>query len=386
MKETLVREPEFKNMLDVLERKAPARPVLYELFLNETLYARLAKAGTDSVGGAGSPGKTGDRHRWEANAAGRGLEPSESVPGFSGPRSQSPFSAAGRMARWRMIAAAMRKAGYDYAPDVANDFKFPKPDFHSKDTLSLNEGASVTDRRSFKKYAWPDPNAFDYSTLSAIESELPEGMRLIVLGPCGVLENAIQLVGFDRLCYLLADDRKLAGDIFDAIGSRLVGYYQRCLAHDAVGAIVGNDDWGFKTQTMLSPRDMREFVFPWHKQIVAAAHEAGRPAILHSCGNLREVMGDIVEDMEYDAKHSFEDIIQPVEEAYEEYGGRIAIMGGMDVDFICRSTPDEVRRRSRAMLERAAGRGGYALGTGNSVPEWLPEENYFAMTSAALEG
>jgi uroporphyrinogen decarboxylase len=29
--------------------------------------------------------------------------------------------------------------------------------------------------------------------------------------------------------------------------------------------------------------------------------------------------------------------------------------------------------------------GGYALGTGNSVPDYVPDEGYFAMTRAALE-
>jgi uroporphyrinogen decarboxylase len=53
------------------------------------------------------------------------------------------------------------------------------------------------------------------------------------------------------------------------------------------------------------------------------------------------------------------------------------------VDFVCRSTPAEVHARSRAMLERAGARGGYALGTGNSVPEYVPLEKYFAMISAA---
>ena len=31
------------------------------------------------------------------------------------------------------------------------------------------------------------------------------------------------------------------------------------------------------------------------------------------------------------------------------------------------------------MLERAEPYGGYALGTGNSVPDYVPDENYFAM-------
>jgi uroporphyrinogen decarboxylase len=37
------------------------------------------------------------------------------------------------------------------------------------------------------------------------------------------------------------------------------------------------------------------------------------------------------------------------------------------------------------MLEISANRGGYGLGTGNSVPEYVPQENYFAMISAAID-
>ncbi len=92
---------------------------------------------------------------------------------------------------------------------------------------------------------------------------------------------------------------------------------------------------------------------------------------------------DIIDDMKYDAKRSYEDNIQPLEEIYERWGGQIAILGWIDVDFICRSTPEEVFNRFCAMLERTAGRSGYALGSGNSIPYYVPEENYFAMIAAA---
>ena len=59
--------------------------------------------------------------------------------------------------------------------------------------------------------------------------------------------------------------------------------------------------------------------------------------------------------------------------------------GGIDLDFVIRAPADEVYRRSRAMLERAASRGGYALGTGNSVPEYLPAGSLFAMHRAARD-
>ena len=41
------------------------------------------------------------------------------------------------------------------------------------------------------------------------------------------------------------------------MGSRFVRYYEICGTFDSVGAMISNDDWGFKTQTMLSVGDMR---------------------------------------------------------------------------------------------------------------------------------
>jgi uroporphyrinogen decarboxylase len=94
---------------------------------------------------------------------------------------------------------------------------------------------------------------------------------------------------------------------------------------------------------------------------------------------------DIIQDMHFDGRHSYEDKIIPVEEAYEKYHDRIAIIGGIDVNFMCESTPGKVYGRSKAMLERVSERGGFALGTGNSVPEYMPEENFFALIRAALD-
>ena len=147
--------------------------------------------------------------------------------------------------------------------------------------------------------------------------------------------------------------------------------------------MISNDDWGFKTQTMLPPEMLREFVFPWHKKIVQTIHKVGKPAILHSCGNLDKVMDDVINDMNYDAKHSFEDEIISVEDAYERWGDSIAILGGIDLDFLVRGSKEKIVKRSKGLLKQTRDRGGYALGSGNSIPPYVPFENYFAMLSAA---
>ena len=94
------------------------------------------------------------------------------------------------------------------------------------------------------------------------------------------------LLGYEGISYLLADDEALVADMFDAVGSRLVEYNERQASYDSVGAIVMGEDMGFKTQTLLSPRVYRKYVFPWHKRLVDAVHQHDKPILLHSCGNL----------------------------------------------------------------------------------------------------
>lgn len=339
-------DPDFENLAAVLRCERPKRPTLFEFFLNADLYARLADDGVAT--GVAEPGV------WLASAL--------------------------------QLTSAFRNAGYDYVTLSPPGFRFPYGEADQQETRSLNEGAIITDRQSFESYPWPDPDDADWSALASLSDHLGPGMKVVVPGPMGVLENVIRMVGYDRLCYLIADDEALASDIFSAVGERLVRYYRRAAACPVVGAVIGNDDWGFKTQTLLSPADMRRFVFPWHTRLVEEAHAEDKPAILHSCGNLEKVMGDVVDRMQYDGKHSFEDAIKPVEEAYEEYGERIAILGGIDVDFVVREEPEVIHQRSLAMVERTAQRGSFALGTGNSVPAYVPDAHYFALIDAALRG
>ncbi len=206
-------------------------------------------------------------------------------------------------------------------------------------------------------------------------------MKFIVSGPGGLLENVIDLVGFENLCFMIYEDEDLVKAIFDSVGSRLLRFYEICSSLVPVGALIVNDDWGFKTQTILSPETLRQFVFPWHKKMVEAIHENGKYAILHSCGNLSAVIDDVVDDMKYDAKHSYEDTILPVEQAYELWHSRIAILGGIDMDFLVRSSPELIRERSEKILMQTQSFA-YALGSGNSIPAYVPIENYKSMISA----
>ena len=280
--------------------------------------------------------------------------------------------------------------GYDYGTFRAlpgSGFSFPDIRKREK-TISQNEGAVVSDWESFEKYILPVP-AFkdaDFKVIEELIPYIPEGMKLIASGPGGIEENLISMVGYENLCFMMVDHPDLVEAISRKVGERLAEYYSRLCNFPVVGACISNDDRGFKTQTLLTRDQLQTYIFPWHQKITDTIHNSGRKVILHSCGNIYPVMDTIIDVLKYDAKHSYEDAIMPVEQAYDEYGSRIAILGGIDVDFVCQSTPEEVFRRSKEMLERAAGKGGYALGTGNSVPEYVPVDNYLAMIRAGASG
>jgi uroporphyrinogen decarboxylase len=143
------------------------------------------------------------------------------------------------------------------------------------------------------------------------------------------------------------------------------------------------DDLGFKTNTLVSPDLLREHVFPQYKRILGLIKEAHKPFLWHSCGKIFSVMEDAIA-LGINAKHSNEDTIAPFDEWIARYGDRIGLLGGIDVDTLCQKSPAEIMEEvlEKGRRFRAASRG-YALGSGNSIPEYVPVEGYLAMIEAA---
>jgi uroporphyrinogen decarboxylase len=130
---------------------------------------------------------------------------------------------------------------------------------------------------------------------------------------------------------------------------------------------------------MVSPNFLRQKIFPWHRICAEIAHNSNRPYLIHSCGKLDEIMPDLINNVKIDAKHSFEDTILPVTEAFARYSDKIAILGGIDMDFLCRKDEESIRKRVRKTLEICMQKKGYCLGTGNTVANYIPLDNYLTM-------
>ena len=257
----------------------------------------------------------------------------------------------------------------------------------SQDTAALTranrtwvdeKAGMVTSWKEFDSYPWPSYADVDFHPLEHAIRNLPDGMGII--GQIsGILEPVMWLMGYEAFAIAIYEQP----DLVEAMFARIAEIYlpvARALAEmDRVIAIWMGDDMGFKTGTMISPKHLRKHVFPLQKQISEIAHQKGLPFLLHSCGNLDGIMEDLIDGVGIDAKHSFEDVIEPVEGFSARYGKRIAVIGGVDMDLLARGTEEQIRARTRQILEACAPGGGYILGSGNSVANYLPPRSFLAM-------
>lgn len=301
--------------------------------------------------------------------------------GFISERLGVPFALLDRKdpKTWRLYTDFWMGMGYDEVPIEIPPY-FPL-ESHEDTSGKLSHGseANVTIRTwaDFERYPWPSAEApLDFAPFEHVARCLPEGAKMVAGVCAGIFEWATTLMGVEGLSMLLCTDPDLAGAVIARIGETHLAALRQIASMEAVGALRQGDDLGFKTSTFLSPDHLRAHVFPIYKRMVDISHAAGKPFILHSCGNLDAVYDDIIDDCGIDAKHSFEDVILPVAEFKRRYGHKVTAVGGLDVDVICRSDEATLRAYTRRAVEECFADGWWALGTGNSLTDYMPVQNY----------
>lgn len=246
-------------------------------------------------------------------------------------------------------------------------------------------------RIDFDAYPWAELPARYWEVarprFDALVAALPPGMQAVGGVGNGVFELAECLVGLEYLPFIEADDPGLYADVFRSIGDLMCAIwseFMRRYGSHFVACRFG-DDLGFKSSLLTNPTTVRRHILPQYRRVIDVVHAGGGRFLWHSCGCIFEIMDDVIA-LGIDAKHSNEDVIAPFDRWIADYGRRIGLLGGFDMDFLCVNNAEvifektlELGRRYRRTAQ------GYALGSGNSIPDYVPAENYLAMIRAAQE-
>ncbi|MBN1900354.1 hypothetical protein JW926_03400 [Candidatus Sumerlaeota bacterium] len=257
------------------------------------------------------------------------------------------------------------------------------PSSGTRSWLDEHKGA-ISSWEDFEKYPWPEVETFDFFPYEYLNDNMPEGMGLLSCHAGGIFEHLSMIMSLEGLSFALYENPDLVKAITDKLGDIMTEFYRHLLDLDRVIAIFPGDDMGFRTGTMISPQQLKDYILPWHKNFARMTHDKGLPYFLHSCGNVLSIMEDLINDIKIDGKHSYEDAIIPVQDFQSRYGDRIAVLGGMDVGILSTGSPEEIRRHARFLIETCGNKGRYAIGSGNSIPTYIPVINYLSMVDEAL--
>ena len=244
----------------------------------------------------------------------------------------------------------------------------------------------IKTRADFDNYPWGRIPALFFEKnskyFSALRKALPNGMKGVGGVGNGLFECVQDITGYMDLCYILYDDPSLFEDLFMAVGDMLYEIWNRFIKEfgDIFCVCRFGDDLGFRSNTLLPSSIIKQHVIPQYARIIELIHKAGKPFLLHSCGNIFNIMDDLICISKIDAKHSNEDQIAPFPEWVKRYGAEIGNFGGIDTDAVCRLKQSEMKEYIIDVIDQCSGHGGFAFGSGNSIPDYVPVDNYIFMT------
>ncbi len=214
---------------------------------------------------------------------------------------------------------------------------------------------------------------------------LPDGMKII--GQYGdIFTQVWVMMGFETFSYALVEDPGLVEAMFQKIGSLVYGMFERMVHEKDVEALWYSDDIAYTEGLMVSPAVLRQYLFPWLKKIGDLARQKGIPYIYHSDGDLWQVMEDLIGEIGFNALQPIEPKGMNINELKARVGHRVCLIGNLDLGYtLTRGTPEEVAAETRMRIREIAPGGGYCVGSSNTVPPYVPYENFRAMVETTLK-
>ena len=143
-----------------------------------------------------------------------------------------------------------------------------------------------------------------------------------------------------------------------------------------------NSDYGYNEGPFISPELFAEFVTPYLEEITSAMHTMETKAILHSDGDLRKILDQLV-SANIDGYQS----IDPqghmdIAEVKKIYGDRLILMGNVQTSILQETNKEEIKKSVKYCMTHGKPGGRYIFSTSNCIFAGMPLESYHIMLEA----
>jgi uroporphyrinogen decarboxylase len=238
-----------------------------------------------------------------------------------------------------------------------------------------------------ERFAWPDPNWFDYGSVTTLARQYRD-YAIVAPGTWTPLFCRVsELCGMKETLMMLIDNPVLLDAMVERITDFYVQYLTRVLdaAPGQIDVMYTGDDPAGQQGMLFSLKLWRRFFKKPYERMFQVAQERGVRVMFHICGSAVHLIPDLVD--------SGVDILQVLQltakgmdpvKLKSEFGQDLCFWGGMDVQqLLPYGTPEEVRAEVRHLIDTLGKGGGYVLGSSHSLLDDVPLENVLAMYDEA---
>jgi uroporphyrinogen decarboxylase len=250
-----------------------------------------------------------------------------------------------------------------------------------------------------ESYPWPNPDWFDYGRVdwfvNTSETNLPLGewakrnndYARVAGGWSPVFSKTMDLFGMETGLAHVADRPELIEATVSQIGHFFEEYYRRIAGagRGQYEILAWGDDFASQQGLLLRPAQWRAWFLPVWKRLFAIAHDNDMKTMLHSCGSVRAILGDLAD--------AGLDILETVQvkaanmdaaELKREFGHCLTFYGGMETQGILpQGSSEDVRREVRRLIDVLGEKGRYIFCTVHLLMDDVPMENVLAMYDEA---
>jgi len=241
--------------------------------------------------------------------------------------------------------------------------------------------ADATSLARIEAFDWPAPDCLDRSTLR--EQCRRHEDRALLYGFADVWQRPALVRGWENMFVDMVEHPDWCHFLSRKFTDFYLEDYTRAAEITAgrIDLYLVISDLGSQHGPLISTAMFREFVGPYLREMTARIHHLGGRALFHSCGNIRPLIGEII-----DCGVDVLDPIQPVgpdmqpEALKREFGERLCFHGGLDMQTLLpHASPAEVTAQARRYCEVLGADGGYILGPAHLFQPDVPPENVLAV-------
>ena len=235
----------------------------------------------------------------------------------------------------------------------------------------------LTDYKDIDKLNIPDIN--DPARWQGLDDARQDAADKFLLGRGVSLYERVHFIrGLENTWADIYQNPEQLGELIDVLVEMnlvAIGKY----AAAGMDGLVFCDDWGLQDRLMISPEKWQEIWEPRYARVFQAAHQAGLLTFLHSCGNIVEIMDNLI-DIGLDVIQMDQQVNMGLELLGHRFAGRITFWSPVDIQAVMPGgNLAEIRAYCRKMVECLATK------TGGFIPKWYGDPAGAGHSQEAIE-